>query len=102
MKLIAMIAAHLPLLPTTSSAGRRARSAHAAAASDTCTHPDTTIHARWPLVRSAHFFLAMTPPCCNCRSVSASPSVQDRGEGVEEELELQLADDERGSDAHRR
>src|SRR6476646_1217566 len=100
-----MIAAHLPLLPTTSSAGRRDRSAHAPAASDTCTHPATTIAACWPLVRSDHFFCAMTTPS---RSRGIRPnrayvmSVQDRGEGVEEELDLHLADHQRGSDAHRR
>ena len=56
-----MIAAHFPLPPLTSAAGRRARSAQAVAASETCTDASVSSAVRCPGVRSFHRVLLLVP-----------------------------------------
>jgi len=68
MNVIAIIAAHLALLPSTSSAGREAKSAHAVAANDiwTVTRVKTTVFPQE--LNSLHIFLVIL-------SVSWSPVI---------------------------
>lgn len=60
-KLTAMTAAHLDLLPLTSSGFRTARSAQAVAASDTWIEASVKIAVCWRLLSSLHRFNAITP-----------------------------------------